>query len=364
MINLASQWNTPSKDDLKSMDWVEHILRHLADITTMKMNAEYWEYNNLTGGSMDVCSAIETLFTEPEDNEIKEFLLGFYHYIEKVVEESEVSDLLWQINYYSSDDLKNYFCHDKKSINCTSLKPDQCVPFTRGTLASAMSRLCYQWTYMRYFNAKTLLKILHQYAFNGGNQKHLDVFLLFLNAHELSKMNNTDIYSQWYYLTGLYVKGKGHTIERYLTKNGGLDLGMTKTICTNQENCQDVENYFQTLDQKDFQRLKELLDQPKAHSKNRDDFILVPFCSFNNEQLKKCDFFEKTKVTYLDHTCYTYDRVNYAEPFPPYGLNLLLNLKRMPAEQELSVKLFFHHVTHVVMWKILKSDGPRNSNNI
>ena len=69
----------------------------------------------------------------------------------------------------------------------------------------------------------------------------------------------------------------------------------------------------------------------------------MKLCSFGSDQLKKCDsVFQKSKANYQDNTCYTIDLGIGAKPFAPNGLNLLLDLKHMPSDEELPLKIFFH----------------------
>ena len=114
-------------------------------------------------------------------------------------------------------------------------------------------------------------------------------------SHRMSTMDGTDIFSQWHYLNGIYIEDTD--IGKFMIRWRDDLETMTKTLCTNKENCEEVENFFQTLDLARLNRLVDFLDQPQMHSDNKEDFVLIPLCSFGNDQLKRCDLFHK------DGTC-------------------------------------------------------------
>ena len=148
-----------------------------------------------------------------------------------------------------------------------------------------------------------------------------------------------DVYSIWHYLHGWYIpESKLYTkvLSRY-----GSEMGKTNKLCTNQESCQDIEGLFESLDEYSLNKLKDLTDQPKGYSDGL-DFSIVKLCSFGSEQLEKCEGLQRSKYLYQDNTCYTIDKGLGAKPFAPNGLNLLLDLKHMPSDGELPLKLFFH----------------------
>ena len=92
-----------------------------------------------------------------------------------------------------------------------------------------------------------------------------------------------------------------------------------------------------------FDQLVEVIDQPKANSGKKVDFNLVPFCSYGHDTpLETCTFAQKSKFKYQDDTCYTFDLGKTATPYAPNGLNLLLNLRQMPTDENLSLKVFVH----------------------
>ena len=152
-------------------------------------------------------------------------------------------------------------------------------------------------------------------------------------------MNHTDVFSVWHYLHGFFIKNQG--VGKYLVQSGDR-LGIFTNICTNREKCQDVGNLIEGFDEETFERLIDLLDQPKIHSKNDDDFSLVPLCSFGNDTLKKCHLFQKSKLIYQDNTCFTYDQPKQSQVGRNNGLNLILNLKSIPKDEPSTLKLFVH----------------------
>ena len=306
-------------------------------------SAQWQEYIILKSpAESNICAAIQTFFAEIGDTEMKDFLLSISYQVEHVLQTSQALLVLEELGkHFELSDLKKGICEDLKMFNCTNLNANQCspAPYKSGVSFAFLQGVFMQWAYRRYHNAKALLHILNQNAFFIDKPSLPERFNLLLNSHKISMMHGTDIYSQWHYLNGMFMKDKG--VEKILITNGKV-LGMTKDVCTKPENCKEIEDFFHSIDQASLERLKQLIDQPKMHSDNREDFTLVPLCSFGTDLLKKCDLFHRSKMTFQDNTCYTYDEGQNAEPFAPNGLNFLLDLNHMPSEQEMSLKVFFH----------------------
>ena len=343
LINLASRWVTNKTDlNIASLPWKIPVSEQINFIRNGKsafMANEYFSNQDFT---MDMCKALSVLFPKSHDKELKDFFLAVSNQMENNLNQAEAVQL-WENVAQTTNfgSFKNATC-SLEFMDCNNLTTD-CLPPMKKHYSvnfAILSEFCKQWAYRKYLKAKTLLHIQQHQAFkiNNFNSLKTKQYLLLL-MHHISYLNHTDVFSVWHYLHGFFIKNQG--VGKYLVQSGDR-LGIFTNICTNREKCQDVGNLIEGFDEETFERLIDLLDQPKIHSKNDDDFSLVPLCSFGNDTLKKCHLFQKSKLIYQDNTCFTYDADGSAEPFAPNGLNLLLNLKHMPSEHDLSVKLFVH----------------------
>ena len=358
IINLASRMNkTKTPEELREMKWKTEIMFKIPIINmvvelmfktlkVVKYNSLEDEFYNKNGDlSLDICGLTNFLFPKSKDPEINAFLVALSYQLETQLSISDivkVNNTMKKASDFQS--LRQGVCN-LELFDCQNLQND-CVPLSQERLGLRFHiiiflKYCQLWVYHKYFNAKSLLHVQHKYAFKSPEIVSSDKIVLLKNIHNISGLVDTDVYSQWHYMQGFYIENKG--VGQWLIKKGLQLFNLWNDVCTKQDgNCSIMENYFQTIEESDLKKLKQLIDQPKLQSDNEDDFSLVPLCSFANDQLKKCDLFHRSRMVYQDHTCYTYDQAKTTQPFAPNGLNLLLNLKHMPAEQDLSLKLFFH----------------------
>ena len=164
---------------------------------------------------------------------------------------------------------------------------------------------------------------------------------------QLSEGFPIDPFSLWYYLMGFYVS-EGDNIVR--ATNGGY-LTVTYQcknclkLCFNtppeDENfCHLIEEAVNSLSQNQVQEYFDLLEQPRVHGDTSEDFVLIPFCSFGKDELKPCTGFHRSKVSYQDDTCFTYEnpeKTGYKDAKFQFVLN-----SNMPKEEPLPLKVLLH----------------------
>ena len=93
----------------------------------------------------------------------------------------------------------------------------------------------------------------------------------------------------------------------------------------------------------------ESLQAPKIHGDYENEYVLVPYCSFGNKTLRKCDLFKRQTEFYLnDQLCYTFNQDgNYSgySLHPLSGLNFVINF-RVPGN-DLSTYVIVHSSNEV-----------------
>ena len=93
----------------------------------------------------------------------------------------------------------------------------------------------------------------------------------------------------------------------------------------------DVKGALNKLSKDKQNEIYQALQSPKIHGDYLEEYVLVPFCSFGSEVLKKCDFFERQKNYYRkDEVCYTFNKKgNYSGKSLDKldGLNFVVNLR-------------------------------------
>ena len=97
----------------------------------------------------------------------------------------------------------------------------------------------------------------------------------------------------------------------------------------------EVKEALSKLSEDDRNKIYQTLLSPKIHGNFKEEYVLVPFCSFGSKVLKKCELFERQENYYRkDEVCYTFNKDgNYSgESLEKLkGLNFVVNF-RLPLE--------------------------------
>ena len=97
----------------------------------------------------------------------------------------------------------------------------------------------------------------------------------------------------------------------------------------------EVKEALSKLSEDDRNKIYQTLLSPKIHGNFKEEYVLVPLCSFGSEVLKKCELFERQENFYRkDEVCYTFNKDgNYSgESLEKLkGLNFVVNF-RLPLE--------------------------------
>ena len=132
-------------------------------------------------------------------------------------------------------------------------------------------------------------------------------------------------------------------------------------------NATESKILLDTLAKNEENGILESLQSPKIHGDYEKEYVLVPYCSFGNTKLKKCDLFKRVQNFYRDdQLCYTFNQDgNYSghSLHPLSGLNFVLNY-RVPGK-ELYTNVIIHsfnevpYIDHLpaTSYKIKKRDG-------
>ena len=355
LINFAVNWNKNSTSQYflqKMNENTDHSIQMetLIGISANLVYSNMVQFESRVNGTtkLDICQHLNYLFIYPEEKEVKDFFLTMAYQIEKM--DSLQAFSLMETFYITFEETahpqifevwKQWIC-SAKLLNCGQNQENHC---TTGTLLDYFYSegfeylVGYDWAISRYFNEKSYLTYLTFLGF-----KYPDILKqqeILEGMQNIASKDKIDLFSLWHYINGLYIEPEGFgdtkiQLWEHYPKNG--------SICIDAEHCKVVQDWIEELGEDNFQRIIELIDQPKAHLTNSPrDFVLVPLCSFGTGTLQKCNLFKKAPRTYQDHTCYTFDEGLNVQPYVQNGLHLLLNLKHlMPSEQRLALKLFVH----------------------
>ena len=334
IINLATKWNQTKQTNVS----LSEIKFYVDQIVQMKDQANSFrttKYLKIEGTQIefDICKFANDLFSDIDDQEVKDFLLEISYQIDLNPSNAWYLTGLMNSNLDNFEEMKKNVCN---VFNCSLLQDDHCStnrPMNYEGFEAIIKAFNQRWAYIKYHNYRFLLltKLFKVYQDPHPNNDLDSMIALFNDIIEISDM--PDIISTWHYLKGLQKNDiEGYEFMEVLGNENNLPS--------------DPEDFIQTLDQDSFNRLMELIDQPKANSLNNDNLNLVPFCSYGHDNpLEKCNLFEKSKFMYQDDTCYTFDQ-DLGDlgsiPYAPNGLNLILNIKGMPSEEVLSLKVFVH----------------------
>ena len=331
IISLATKWNQTSQTNV-SLSYMNYYVEQIAQMKVQTKSFKTTKYLKIEGTQFefDVCKFATDLFSDIDDQEIKDFLLKIAYQIDLDPSSDWFLLGLMKSNLDNFVKMKENICN---VLNCSQLQDDHCStnrPMTYKRFEAIIEVFNIRWAYIKYYNYRFLLltKIFKVYQDPHPNNDLDDMIALF---NDTIKISSIDIFSIWHYLKGLQ-------------KNDTEGLEFMEFL-VEKDKFEDPESFIQTLDQDSFNRLMELIDQPKANSLNKDNFNLVPFCSYGHDNpLQSCILFEKSKFMYQDDTCYTFDhdQGKTSMPYAPNGLNLVLNIKGMPSEEVLALKVFVH----------------------
>ena len=100
-------------------------------------------------------------------------------------------------------------------------------------------------------------------------------------------------------------------IKSFVDTSVGDRSSFYQNLCFDESSCHLIEEAINFINQEEMKSyLHHLMEQPKVHGDDSEDFVLIPFCSFGPEPLKACSEFQKSKVVYQDDTCFTYEHPN------------------------------------------------------
>ena len=292
-----------------------------------------------------ICTLVNGILKSPEGQKQGRFLLNMlgqlhlnndnfsYTKVAQIKEFDKSWDMSkrWQENKsLVFDDIKSEICQ-LEYLDC-SYYDNVCQshpgPITYDVMiwsTNFWSSLNALWAFSTFWAPRTLLHIaLHNY-------QHYALFWLNKNISKGYPMHAFDI---WHYLKGKYVHP-----EENMVKAAELVLFLN-------EFCTEVTKYkcnFMNINQTEMENYLNLIDQPKAHGDDVEDFVLIPFCSFGSDPLKACSSFQKSKVVFQDDTCFTYEHPNEIT-YKEAKFQFLLNMREnMPHDDKpLSLKVLLH----------------------
>ena len=183
----------------------------------------------------------------------------------------------------------------------------------------------------RYNNTETMLQKIQYDLYHVEFMGHTDWSqetskdLLHTIVKELSEQNEMNLFFVWHLLKGIYVPSDDffakfikNKRDFEVMKNQGNATGTWKEyLCYDEKSCQPSIEAFDKLDEKVLKKYEKWIAEPTIHGNMEDDdsFVLIPLCKFGPGQLENCDLFQKSKVSYQDETCFTFD---------PQGKSLIL----------------------------------------
>ena len=164
-------------------------------------------------------------------------------------------------------------------------------------------------------------------------EKNRRELIAYLKKQSSELPSEIDIYLIWYIFNNFYESG---------SQMGQLHKLVFGQSCYNATDCTEVLEAVNEINPELKSKLEILVDQPKIHGNMVTDYVLVPMCGFGSGQMSKCNQFEPNQFRYQDHQCFSYDQAIKAEVGEKQGFNFILNLKSMPKDEPLALKLFLH----------------------
>ena len=113
----------------------------------------------------------------------------------------------------------------------------------------------------------------------------------------------------------------------------------------NSQACQSVEDFIKQFNQSNIKQFEEWMDQPKVHGDENEDYVLVPMCSFGDDDLINCtNAFKPSNLKAQDKKCFTYQDKRQVNVGPSNGFKFLLNLENLPHDKKepLYADLYLH----------------------
>ena len=378
IINLLNKWNT-SATQFDIGDEANYGAWNLTVGSVFQNNEQTIEYTTqffkiadrratalqfdfiVNGNSFDFCFLVKKLFETPEEKIQGRFFLNVIDQIAKGnMPDDQMEEILNAFDLsrrvgksLKFEDAKKDVC-ELAIIDCNQDLDiaDICANsdgFSKDKFLSYYYSIYRFWVINQFWNPTILLQSIQHKAFESktdysSSKNYHELFKL---VKALSKGYAIDAYSLSHILKGVYVarddevvKAVNSLFQRKQIENDLSSYG----FCLDDERCQSVKESLKTLDDKDIKKYLQFMDQPKVHKGGTEgnDLILVPMCSFGLEPLLECKQFQKSKVTFQDDTCFTYEnpaKVGYKNASFQFVVNLREN---MPKDDPLSLKVLLH----------------------
>ena len=299
-----------------------------------------------------------------------------------------ILNMLEQINtndefetFMNSIDVEKRWKHWKETLAFEEIKADVCQlefldcekdddvchPSYSGNISSLLNPLHFAfhmpvlnnlWFINRFWTPLTILQsqkykafksvsdddvgVTEEELFIDSNLAIVEYLKLYENNRELSQGYPLDAFALWHYLKGIYVSPEENMVKLLHLKFAYSYSTDFYPLCFDESSCEMIELAMEVINQGEMKSYLDLMDQPKVHGDESEDFVLIPFCSFGPEPLKACSEFEKSKVVYQDDTCFTYEHPNETN-YKHAKFQFVLNMREnMPKDKPLSVKVLLH----------------------
>ena len=367
IVNLLDKWNaSPSLyelDGTNNLRWYltvgddryntkKDILYNTQFFKIGDRRATAMEHDYLmTGRSYDFCRLVSELFNTPSEQLQGRFILNVIDQITKGdLTDSKIEEILMKFDLAGRskslkfEDVKKDVCQ-LGYLECGEMEENICPnnqSYAQDKVGNFYYDVHYFWVVNKFWNPHVLLHSLQNKAFVSKNKysaadKYYD---LYEKVTELSQGHSINAFSLWHYLKGVFVDKDDEIFKGLNSK----DLPLSSYGLCLENDCGSVTESMSNMDKAVIRKYLELIDQPKIHGGEEQNFVLVPLCSFGKEQLRECKDFQKANVIYQDDTCYTFEnpsKVGYKQAKFEFALNMRDN---MPKDDPLSLKVLLHEV--------------------
>ena len=194
------------------------------------------------------------------------------------------------------------------------------------------------WFFTRFWTPRTLLQMQVYQAYNEKKLRYNLSMYLGLYFIDLELSGNVTGYNLWHYLKGIYASPEDDLVKIAMTA-AFTDFCFHSKL---NDSGEYLGGSWCNFDHESLKSYLTLIDQPKAHGNDLEDFVLIPFCSFGSEPLTACSDFHKSIVLYQDYTCFTFEHPRETR-FTDAKFQFVLNIREnMPKDKPLSVKVLLH----------------------
>ena len=304
-----------------------------------------------TEGKIDHCEIFNLLFDNVFNDEFKDAIKWFLDYVQHFQEDEEKVkefndeipawwDLWKHLKINDTELFKTLIC-DLNLADCNEVSEENSCNLQLDPQYDKLAAFIHIfWALHRYQNGFFAAQILQyeSYDFNRNSwliTQQRERLIEYLKTQSGSVSPNVDLYVLWHIFHHFYVTNE---VEDSFAKMHGF-----ANVHCFEDDCQDALEATDAIDDETKDKILNWMSQPKIHGDMHSDFVLIPQCSFgNDEQLTHCDLFKESEIQYQDHTCFTYDQPQPSAVGRNNGLNLILNLKSIPHDQPSTLKLFVH----------------------